>query len=140
MCWTIGADTTKRKIYINGTSETIVATAWDTAGVDFDYSTTGNTRVTVAGNSADTPVAVLNGAIAELWFNDTYNDVIGDYYSAGKAVALGSTGQLPIGSDPVFYYSGAGTGASWTTNSGTGGALTINSGSLTTDASPPQFP
>lgn len=138
MCWTIGADTSLRKIYINGVSETLVVTTWDLGPLN--YADTGATRVTVGGNSADVPLGQLNGAIAELWFDDVYNNVIGDYYSGGKAVALGSDGSTPTGSQPIFYYSGAGTGASWTTNSGTGGALTINSGSLTTDADPPEYP
>lgn len=135
-CWDL-TNTSLRKIYINGASETVNAVTY--TNTDIDYLS-ASPRITVGADSNDTALNNLNGGLAELWFNDSYNDAPSDYYSAGKAVALGATGQLPIGSDPVFYFSAAGTGAAWTTNSGTGGALTINTGSLTTDASPPQFP
>lgn len=142
ICWSLGADNTLKRIYINGVSDTVVA------GFVFDqgplnYYDSGNTRITVGGSYAASPLAQLNGAIAELWFDDVYNNSISDYYTVGtgKAVALGTNGEIPVTSNtPAFYYSGAGTGAAWTTNSGLGGALTLNSGSLTTDPNPPEYP
>lgn len=137
--WTVGANTTLRNFYINGVADTPIAGNWDTNSDGINYSISGTTRVTIGGTTADTPLALLNGGLAELWFNDTRNNVIADYYAGGKAVPLGSTGELAIGTPPVFYYCFGGRGDSWTTNGGSGGALT-KVGTLTTDPTPPEFP
>lgn len=130
--------TANRALYINGVNEAATST-WTTYTNDFiNFLDTGGTRITIGADKENTPGFFLNGALGELWFNDTYNNVIGDYYSAGKAVPVGATGQLPIGTSPVLYYSPGGSGNSWNSNGGTGGTLT-RTGTLTTDADPPDW-
>lgn len=136
--WTVGANTSLRNIYINGVADTVIAGAWDTNNDGINYAIPGATRITIGGSPADTPGGLLNGCLAELWFNDTRNNVIGDYYAGGKPVAQGANGELAIGASPVVYYSSAGSGNSWNSNGGTGGALT-RVGTLGTDPSPPTF-
>lgn len=136
-CWDLATPGSAR-IYINGVADTLSISTPFTD--DFlDYVTPGATRITLGGGFSASPENLLVGGLAQFWFDDSYNNVIADYYAAGKAVPVGANGQLPIGTAPVIYFSAGGTGDSWTTNGGTGGALT-KVGTLTTDPSPPQFP
>lgn len=134
-CWDL-TNTSLRKIYINGASDTVNAVEYQ--NLTIDYVST-SPRITIGADFADTAGNILNGGIGELWFDDAYNDAIGDYYSGGKAVALGATGGLPNGTSPPIYFSNSGTGDSWSTNNGTGGSLT-KFGTFTTDGNPPEFP
>lgn len=135
-CWDL-TNTSNRKIYINGVSDTIPTPAAYTNAI-IDYVTASQTRWTIGADSSATPTQYFDGSIGELWFDDSYNDVIGDYYNAGDAVFLGSDGSVPTGSSPVLYFSSGGSGDAWNSNGGTGGALT-RTGTLTTDGSPPNF-
>lgn len=134
-CWDL-ANTALRKIYLNGVSDTVNAVIYTNEIIDY-VSTTP--RITVGADFADIAANIMNGGLGELLFDEGYNDVIGDYYAGGKAVPVGANGQLVTGISPPIYFSGAGSGNSWETNSGTGGAL-VRNGTLTVDVSPPQFP
>lgn len=132
------ANTSNRALYINGVNEAATST-WTTYANDWiQLNDPGGVRITIGANKENTPGAFLNAALGELWFNDTYNNVISDYYNAGQAVPVGSNGELPIGSSPVLYYSPGGSGNSWNSNGGTGGALT-RTGTLTEDGDPPDY-
>lgn len=132
------------RIWINGVEETLVAGYVLTTDAELDYAVpTNNTRITVGANfESASPTGVMSGGLANLWFDDTYNPVVADYYTlaTGKRVALGATGQLPTGTQPVLFFSNDGSGPAWLGNSGSGGAFTKFGGTLTTDPSPPQYP
>ena len=115
------------KMYINGVPETITT----------NFYTSGATIDLVAGNSAKYNVGAdqfntgrLQASLAELWINDTYLDDPTKFASGGHPISLGTTGTLPTGSQPVWYFKGDGN--AFNVNSGTGGNMTVT-GSLGTD-------
>lgn len=85
-----------------------------------------------------------NGALAEIWFDDSYIDFSVEanrrkFISAtGRPVDLGSDGSLPTGSAPLIYlHLDDGEAANnFVTNAGTGGGFTLT-GSLDTASSSP---
>jgi hypothetical protein len=122
-------DTAKRKIYFNGSPCTLTVTTYsndtiDLIGADHNYRV--GARVASASDK-------LNGALAELWWNDSYLDDTTLFASGGKPISLGADGSTPTGSQPVFYLKGSGDG--FNVNSGTGGNFTIT-GSLGTTTPP----
>ncbi len=132
-CWDL-ANSSNRAIYFNGVAETVDAATYTNDDIDYNPS---SPTITICGDSTTSPIQIATGALGEMWFNDSYNNVIGDYYSGGLAVQLGSDGSTPTGSQPVLYLSSSGSGNSWN-NNGTAGSMT-RSGTLTTDADPPDL-
>lgn len=127
--WLIVANGSTVKFYKNGSVETPTPTLYSGTSIDF---TSSNQHI-AAGNSAADEV---EGSLADLWFDDAANDVIGDYYSSGP-VDLGADGSTPTGSAPVLYLSRAGSGNTWATDSsGNGNTYTVNGGPLTSPAGP----
>jgi len=106
---------------VSGTPSTFTNDTIDLIGTDFRY--------TVFGNDASTSADLYDGAIADMFFDDSsHSDVTLFRSAAGKPVELGS-----IGTGAVFYLKGSGDG--FATNSGTGGAFTLT-GALGTTTPP----
>ncbi len=82
----------------------------------------------------------IDADVADFWFDDSFIDISTEanrrlFISPNlKPVNLGETGQLPTGSSPLVFLSGATTG--WESNLGTGGGFTEN-GALTDGSSSP---
>lgn len=124
-------NTSNRKIYVNGVSDTITVTTYDNTQGNIDLVATGqqtNIGSTVSGNNK------LYGSLAEFWGDDVYLDDPTKFYNAGEPVNLGTDGSSPNGIQPLFYFSSNGSGDSWV-NNGTAGTFVIT-GSLGTDTSP----
>lgn len=135
VCWnTASGQESQCKIYVGGVSQTLTwATAWATGTLDFIGT---SHRYTIGGNSDTTPATYFNGSMTEVWFNDTYLDNPSAFFTGGAPVDLGSTGSVPTGSQPAFYFSRTGSGDSWATNAGTAGSPTVNGGGLTSPSYP----
>jgi hypothetical protein len=91
----------------------------------------------------ETPVGatnILDGDLADLWFNTAYLDLSSSanrrkFISAtGKPVHLGSTGERPTGASPILFLRGPAAG--FHTNRGTGGDFSVT-GALTDSATNP---
>ena len=123
----------KRNIYIDDSALSVTWTSY----------TYGNIGVTTTdthyiGGSSSTKV---NAYLADFWLDfGSYLDITDSavrrlFISAtGKPVYLGATGNVPTGTAPTMFFSGATAG--WETNLGTGGGFTEN-GALTTAPSSP---
>ena len=78
-------------------------------------------------------------SVADLWFDTgTYLDLsipanLNKFIDGGEPVFLGTSGGIPTGSPPEFFFSG--DISTWHTNKGTGGGFTEN-GEITTVSSP----
>ncbi len=122
-----------RHIYTNDSSDLSVTTFTNDT---IDYVRTGNWAIGAETDGTNK----ANADIADLWFDDAYIDITVEANRRkfinpnGKPVNLGEAGQLPTGSSPLVFLSGATTG--WETNLGTGGGFTEN-GALTGGASSP---
>lgn len=126
------SDTSKRHLYVNDVSDLIVTTYNNTNLV----WTSADYAIGAAANAS----SKLSGDIADFWLAPgVYIDLSVQanrrkFISAlGKPVDLGTTGNLPTGSSPLVFLSGATPG--WHTNDGTGGGFTLH-GALTTATSP----
>lgn len=105
------ANAANRHIYFNGTEDAGVT--WTTFTDDtIDLNTAS---VFCRLGSADGATAFANACVAEYWFDDTYFNDVTKFREAGTGapMSLGSTGQTPTGSSPVFYLSLTGSGSSW---------------------------
>lgn len=110
------------KIYIDGASQTLTT------------SVTGDIAVNLAPSSPRYSIAAdrdgngkLNAALAEFWFKNSYLDAPANFASAGHPLSLGSDGSTPTGgTKPGFYFSLAGSGGSWGTDSANANNLTAN--------------
>jgi hypothetical protein len=128
-------DPAKRHLYLNDVSDMDVRYFTDTA-IDFTLvDWTIGSRASGSGK--------VNGDLAEVWFAPgIYIDLSIEsnrrkFISAtGNPVYLGANGELPTGSSPIVFLSGATD--SWHTNKGTGGGFTEN-GALTDGTSPPPY-
>jgi len=110
------------KIYINGVSDGWTETTFS-VGSTLDHTGASGTW-SIGANSTGTEIHP--GDMTEFWFNDQYLDNPLLFRSArGRPMDLGTTGQNPTGSAPVFYYSRNGGGTSWNVNGGTGGNMTF---------------
>jgi ferredoxin len=116
------------KIYVDGGLESHSGSPTD----DTISWVSTSARYTIGGDGG-APGALLNGALAELWWNDSYLDDTTKFASGGCPISLGSDGSTPTGSAPVFYLKGSGNG--FNVNSGTGGNFTVT-GSLGTTTGP----
>lgn len=123
------ANTSLRKIYINGVSETITVNTYTDATIDW-VVTGQQTNIGSTVGAANK----LYGSLAEFWGDDVYLDDPTKFYSGGNPVNVGSDGSTPNGSQPLFYFSSTGSGNSWG-NNGTAGSFTVT-GTLDTDTSP----
>lgn len=121
------------KIYFNGVSQPLTITTYTDDAID-QTSSTATDAWTIFATAAGGDN--LNGSLSEFWYNDSYLDDPSKFYDNGGPVDLGATGQLPTGSQPVFYFSRTGSGNSWDTNAGTGGNMTIT-GSFGSPVAPP---
>ena len=128
------SNTSNRHIYINGTEDASVTwTTYNTAGViDFDATLP---QSTIGSDGAED--GKLAGALAELWFDDSYfNDPTKFRNAANHPISLGATGNTPTGAAPVLYLSLNGAGNSWATDSsGNANTFTVT-GTLGTTTSP----
>lgn len=141
--------------YFNGLWHNVLV-QWDHAGatarifIDGTQITLSNTTI-VATNSA-TPIndfyigrnnaSRCNLSLAEFWLqSNLYIDLtqlsnIRKFLSAtNRPMYLGSTGNVPTGSQPEVYLKGSGTG--FITNSGSVGNFSASTGTLTTPATTP---
>lgn len=95
---------------------------------------------TDAQYDANTPYTAAIADIADLWFDQSYLDISEvsnrrKFISAsGMPVFLGSNGQAPLGTVPLFYFSG--DKDTFLINKGTGPTVT-QTGVLTNASSPP---
>lgn len=124
------ADATQTKIYVNGiidatNAQTRVNTAIQFEGLSYHY---------YIGRYAGSALNFFNGAMSELWWNDTYFDDPTKFIQNGCPVNLGTDGSGPTGSQPAFYFRGSGN--AFNVSSGTAGApaepFGITNGPLTT--------
>jgi hypothetical protein len=127
------ADTAKRHLYIDDVSDLAVVTYTDDT-IDFTFADWA-----VGAKASGT--SKLNGDLADLWFEDgLYTDFSvaanrRKFITASlKPVYLGANGEIPTGTSPIVFLSGA--TASWEANKGTGGGFTEN-GALTDAATSP---
>lgn len=126
------ADTAKRKLYVDGSAETLSVIQWVDDGV-IDFVGT-NHRYTVGASGANTRASFVDGAVAHLWFNDSYLDNPGVFRSGGnKPLHIGLNGTVPTSSTPVIWLHGP--AAYFYYNFGSGGSFTI-AGTLTETTSP----
>lgn len=124
------ASTSNRHLYINNVSNLSTVTTYTDDTIDFtldDWSVGGDTL----------GARLLNGSIAELWFNPgTYLDLSIQsnrqrfISTNNRPVNLGSDGSNPIAASPLVYLSG--TIDTWATNKGTGEGFTTT-GALVQD-------
>lgn len=125
------------KLYVNGV-EDVSLTETVLSGT-MDLNSSSGYRFTVAGSGAGTPGQLLVGSLAELWMNDVYLDQPSSFFAGGSPLALGTSGELPTGSVPTFYFSSNGSGSSWL-NMGTAGgtppSFTVT-GTITSTTPPP---
>lgn len=130
------SDTNKRWIYINGAQPIPDAGwGWTTYWVDETLLTSDNP--TLAIGSTYGAANKLVGCIAELWLGSQYIDLsanIGKFYSGGKPVDLGSSGQTPTGISPEFYFKNS--YATFNVNAGTN-AVTMGVGGTLSDCTAP---
>jgi hypothetical protein len=124
------ANTSNRKIYIDGVADTLTVTTYTNDSIDFVGT---NYIYSIAADVDAVPVFKGNIALSELWFNDSYLDDVSKFATDNCPISLGSDGSTPTGSAPVFYLKGEGN--AFNVNSGTGGNFTV-SGSLTTTTPP----
>lgn len=128
--WDLGAAT--GHLYLDGTDDSVTPTLVDGT---IDY-----TRGQWALGAQTTGTAKFNGGIADFFFHNTYIDLSNSANRlkfrdvAGKPVYLGSTGSIPLGVQPIAFFTNA--LASWHTNVGSGGGYTEN-GALTAFGSSP---
>ncbi len=124
-------DTAKRKIYVDGASVAITVATYTNDTIDL----VPTSPIFTAFNEGNTQAKGLNGALAEMWFDDSYNDNVCYFYCSGKPSTLGTNGELPNGALPAGYWSLSGDALSWRTDSsGNGnnfGAYTGTPGSTT---------
>lgn len=126
------ANTSNRKIYTNGTSNTLTVTTYTDDTIDFAIATTPKYTIGASSSGGNKVFATL----AELWMDDTYLDNVAAFASAGKPIYLGANGQTPTGTAPAMYYSLNGSGDSWATDSsGNGNTMTVT-GALGTGTPP----
>ncbi len=131
--WLIVFDTSNSslcKFYLDGSAETLSTNTIASGSVDF----TQTTNRIGAGTSG---LNDFQGDLADFWFDNSYNDVPGDYISGGSPVSLGSDGSTPTGSAPIFFLSRNGSGDSWLTDSsGNTNTFTLTGGPLTSPTPP----
>lgn len=114
----------------------------DDIAADFTVATYTNGSLNFA--AADWGIAAdasggspLEGAIAELWLEDTYLDLSVEVNrrkfisTNGRPAVLGADGSAPTGGSPLIYLSG--NDGDFATNKGTGGGFTEN-GSLAAES------
>jgi hypothetical protein len=124
------ANPAHRKCYFNGVADTLTVTTYtddtlDLVGANYTY--------TAGADDSGAGGLRMNAALAEVWFNDSYLDSPGHFAYAGHPISLGTAGEIPLETSPVFYLKGNGNG--FNVNSGTGGNFTIT-GSLGTTTPP----
>lgn len=126
------ANSSQRKIYFDGIEDASVT--WTTYTDDtIDLVPTSDDYFwgqNVSGASR------INASTTEWWFDDIYLDSPGSFASGGKPINIGTTGELPTGSAPAFYYSKNGSGNSWAVDSSGNG----NNGTVTGTLSSPSPP
>jgi hypothetical protein len=125
--------TTTRLLYVNDAAP---ALAVNTASNDtIDYT---NANWGVGATNAG--VGKLQGAMADVFFDDTFLDISVEanrrkfISSTGRPVSLGHDGSIPLGAQPILFLSG--NVATWHVNKGSGGGFNLN-GALTTATTSP---
>lgn len=108
-------------IYISNSAD-LATTTFTNSTIDY---TTGGLYI----GSSDTVSDLFAGSLAELWFDPSYLDISDSnnralFISSNKPVSLGSTGELPTGSQPLLYLNG--NAANIEINAGTGGNFSTN--------------
>lgn len=122
------ANTANRACYIDDSAESVTWTTYTDDTLDMDIATTP--RYTIMGSNGATPANLVDGCIAEFWFDDVFIDLSVEATrrkfrsAAGKPVNLGADGSVPTGSQPVLYFKTA--SPNFETNSGSGGNFTEN--------------
>lgn len=128
------SDTAKRKIYINGISDTLTVSTYDTSGtIDLEGASYYHRVGASTSNDGGAAPYKLNGALADYWFDDSYLDDPTLFYNSGSPVPLGGDGSIPTGASPVIFFQLGGN--SFGVNYGTAGTFTVT-GSLT-ETTPP---
>ncbi len=124
------------KIYLDGVEGADAAAIFTTGGT-LDLDPTTSPRTTIGGDASTSPADFFSGELADLMFDDVYLDDPTKFIivSGGYPVSPGSNGSTAFGSSPSIYFSGAGNGDTWATNSGGGGVFTLT-GTLGTGTSP----
>lgn len=119
------ANTSQRHLYIDNASDLATVTTYTDAAIDF---TLADWAIGAEGDGSNP----LDGDLMDLWFlPGTYTDfsVAGNraefIATTLRPVWLGDDGEVPTGSSPLVFFSGA-----WEENLGTGGAFELASGSL----------
>jgi hypothetical protein len=100
-------NSSERHIYFDGTEDSSVTwTTYSNSNLDI---TRNINRVGAAGSG----LLKINASMAELWFDDTYNDTPTAFRESSKPKDLGADGSTPTGTSPVLYLSRTGSGNSW---------------------------
>ena len=123
------------KVYINGVSAAFTTTTYLTSGGVIDMIAGTAPVYTIGGSGNTSPTEKFKGSMSELWFNDSYLDDLTKFTNSNVPISLGENGELPFGIPPVFYFSRAGGGNSWSTNAGTAQSMTVT-GTLDTGTYP----
>lgn len=118
------SDTAKRHIYVNGEEDLAVVNTYTDDTMDFTMPDWG-----IAGYPDGT--SLLNGAIADLWFQPGLYIDLSDANNRrfflrpdGNPVNMGADGSHVTGSAPLVFMTG--NVESWLTNKGTGGGFNLN--------------
>lgn len=115
-----------RKMYFDGVEDTSVnwVTYQDTSTMQLAW--TGGTPAARIGAGVSA-LNKLNAHVAELYHSNRYLDDVTKFRNAstGKPVSLGSDGSLPDGTKPGIYFSAAGDGDAWNSDSANGNAFSL---------------
>jgi len=122
------ADVAKRHLYIDDVSDLATVTTFTDDTMDFTRAEHG----IMAGPDG---ASKISGDVADFWFaTGVYIDLSLEanrrkFIDENKRpVYLGESGERPVGTSPIIFFSGS--ASTWHTNRGTGGGFTIN-GALT---------
>jgi len=113
-------DSAKRKIYINGASETLNITTYTSGTMDLN-------NASMRWGAGASGLNKCNATFAEVWLASVYLDDTTKFSDGTHPISLGPTGNTPNGTSPAFYWSLSGDGDTWATDSSGNG----NNGTVT---------
>lgn len=101
------ANSANRHVYFNGAEDASVT--WTTYTNDTLDLESGSHRIGADGSGT----SKLNSDASELWFDDTYLNDTTKFVNSCSPISLGTQGETPTGTTPVFYFSQVGSGDNW---------------------------